>query len=226
MLQWKAINMETPNSFPLLGKLCIKHRITRRISEEPPSDFESSSDDPFTMPLQAKDRSYNKDDLNSFVDSISTKVGPVKYQINSTQVHDLSSSSLRYHKRKYDEALEAFKFEYARRAAPGQENEFLESVLENKDSHSAASYKDIPSDLSLLVNAYNTSETNKQKIIVLSAMPSDKYTKNELMNCFKCSEYIARKSRELREKVGPVQSAEEKCFPRKKLNVNAARHFV
>ena len=218
--------METPNSFPLLGKLCIKHRITRRISEEPPSDFGSSSDDPFTMPLQAKDRSYNKDDLNSFVDSISTKVSPVKYQIHSTQVHDLSSSSLRYHKRKYDEALEAFKFEYPKRAAPGQENEFLESMLENKDSHSAASYEDIPSDLSLLVNAYNTSETNKQKIIVLSAMPSDKYTKNELMNCFKCSEYIARKSRELREKVGPVQSAEEKCFPRKKLNVNAARHFV
>ena len=95
MLQWKAINMETPNSFPLLGKLCRKHRITRRISEESPSEVESSSDDPFTMLLEAKDRSYNKDDLNSFVDFISTKVSPVKYRINSTQVHDLSSSSLR-----------------------------------------------------------------------------------------------------------------------------------
>ena len=154
--------METPNSFPLIGKLCRTHRITRRVSEESSSDSESSSDDFFTMPLHAKD---NKDDLNSFVDCISTKVSPVKYKVNSTQVHDLSSSSLRYHKQKYYEALEAFKFEYAKRATPGQKDEFLESILENKDSHSTVTDIDIPSDLSLLVDAYHASETNKQKLL-------------------------------------------------------------
>ena len=89
-------------------------------------------------------------------------------------------------------------------------------MLENKDSHSTASDKDIPFDLSLLVDAYNASETNKQKVIVLSAIPSDKYTKIELMNYFKCSEYIVRKSRKLREKVGPAPSAEEKMFSKEK----------
>ena len=131
------------NSFPLLGELCRKHHITRKVSEESPSDCKSSSDDSFTMPLHAKD---NKDDLNSFGDCISTKASPVKYQVNSTQIHDLSSCSLKYHK----------------------------ELPWTGDRHSAASDIDIPSDLSLLVDAYKASGAKNKTIIVLSAIPSDK----------------------------------------------------
>ena len=122
--QYGIIDKHYPKSFPIFAKLCSYHR--KNLIEVSADTFDSVSgneDEDYQCMIPLAENSY-KDDVNEFLD-ISVNITPVKYQINQTSVNDLSKTAMKYHKRKFHEAVESFKVEYSKCIAPGQETQFV-----------------------------------------------------------------------------------------------------
>ena len=109
---------------------------------------------------------------------MSRPVFPVKFRIR-TPIHELSESTLRYQKRKYKEFIEKSKQTYLALIAPGQEEETYAKFSEHSDE---AESDIIPEDLKLLYEAYINADNEKQRTIILSAIPVEKYSKKCIGN--------------------------------------------
>ena len=59
---------------------------------------------------------------------------PVKFKVNKTKVDELASTSVRYHKRKFQEVLNSVTENYLNQVAPSQKKEFLEILIGSYNS--------------------------------------------------------------------------------------------
>ena len=202
--QYNEINENYPNKFSMFAKLCSYHRKNLAETNDTENDF---IDEDYHCPIPSAESSYTKDDINEFLDS-STTISPLKFQINNTSMNDLSKTAKRYHKRKYNGALESFKFEYSKRVAPGQVTEFLEQCENTNPS--------IPdftqSEITLLHDAFSSAERDSQRIIILSALPPEKYSKVKVMDMFKCHKYMVDQARKWRREAGALIQKENVQF--------------
>ena len=117
----------------------------------------------------------DENESKSFLGNISL----VKYQVNKIKVDELASSSVRCHKRKFEEVLNSVTENYLKQVAPGQEKGFSDILTGSDDS------KNDNHELTLLLDAYNSADRDKQKIMIFSAIDPKTYTKEQVMNLIK-----------------------------------------
>ena len=87
---------------------------------------------------------------------------------------------------------------YLKQVAPGQETEFLEILTGSDDS------KNDNHELILLLDVYKSADSDKQKIMVLSAIDPKTYTKEQVRNIFDCLKYKVEAARKWHKVVGPL----------------------
>ena len=151
--QYERINGQFPNKFPIFGNLCRLHRITPTSDEYEDHDDKNDPDFielPFNVSKESGETSYFKENLTSFLTNAAENVSTIKYQINKTAVNDLSDTSIKYHKRKFNEVVEAFQISYAKRVAPGQEEAFLSKCLSEEQTDKNC--VEVPEELRLLLD--------------------------------------------------------------------------
>lgn len=219
------INAIYENQFPLLGNVCRNHRTLPSTNE---NLIEDTTEDPdYVLDQSAIKSDISLQDANEFLaNSVEETFSPLKFQINSTPVQDLSKTALKYHARKLNQAVESFQKTYVKHIAPLQEEDFLNSITTLiKPTNNEDSSK-VNTELNLLIDAYKYADTNCKKILILSSIPPESYSKSKIMKEFSCSRYIVDESRKLRAKSGALIPIEIKKFQRKRLNINSARHFL
>ena len=164
-------------SFPMFGNLCSKHRSTEIEGKPQLVEFEDHNDDlDFVCNTSLDDSSMSS--LHSLIENTTGVMRPVKYRI-AKPIGELADSSRRYHKRKYLEHIERSKQSYLNLLAPGQEEQ--SSML---FSDTDKEIENIPDDLKLLFDAYISADKEKQKPLILSAIPVKSYSMTQITNVF------------------------------------------
>ena len=177
--QFEKINTIFPDSFPVSGYLCRTHRDAEFRNQHQVDE----NDDPTYVPeFVSLESSVPTEDVNELLETSAPDISPVKWHIRSTAVAESSSSTINYHKRKLNEAIENFLKNYSEKVAPGQGEEFLE-IIENTTQPKPV----IPEDLRLHHEAYQDTQTHSQKVMILSAIPPHHYTKDYIMTTFNCN---------------------------------------
>ena len=109
---------------------------------------------------------------------------------------------------------------YLKRVAPGQEKRFLEILTSRDDS------KNGNHELKLLLDAYKSANTDKQKMMILSAIDPKTYTKEQVMRIFDCLRYKVDAVLNWRKVVGALREQKKIIFARRKLNIDHVKHFL
>ena len=163
------------------------------------------------------DESPERMEENSRLSGI-LNVSPLKWRLSSP-VDEVSGKSINYFKRKREEFIAAAESYFDCTFAPGQPSEKISKVLYNKDDLS------IPDDLQPLVESYINSDSFG-KLVVLSLVNHDIYSKKNIMETFGCSKKQVDQARSLRAKQVGVFRPEERSFTRNRLNTNMCEHFL
>eukprot|EP00111_Clytia_hemisphaerica_P014592 TCONS_00042975-protein len=206
---YESINEEFPLEFAMFGNLCRIHRSMPVVVDTDSTDLD------FTPPPDTQD-------FRSFFEESPFDKSPTKYKLTNS-VNNLSESTVRYHKRKYKDYVESCKKKYKEMVAPGQVDEF--SALFSS-SGSETEEGCIPEDLKFLHRAYQEAESEKQKTLILSAIPKEQYSIQNIMNLFSCTKYRVQQARKWAETNGALNFQSEKPFTKNKLNIDSAEHFV
>ena len=77
-----------------------------------------------------------------------------------------------------------------------------------------------------LLNAYDQADTEKQRIIILSLVSPEHYSKTQVMEPFGCTKHKVDMARKWRRAYGHLQQRPEKRQFRQKLNLQQAKHFL
>ena len=109
---------------------------------------------------------------------------------------------------------------YLKRVAPGQEKKFLEILTSSDDS------KNDNYELKFLLDAYKSADSDKQKIMILSANDPKAYTKEQVMRIFDCLRYKVDAARNWHKVVEALHEQKKIIFTRRKLNIDHAKHFL
>ena len=153
-------------------------------------DVNTVDKDPdFVLPPVLTDPS-TKEDMDRLLDNSTEDVSPIKFQIQSP-VNDISDALLWYHKRKYKEVKAAFKEKFCSLVAPGQAEEFESLVSSESDSEDSDKSDRITAELQALVDAYDSTDNERHKLMILSVLPPEHYSKQKIMKLFNCSRYKA-----------------------------------
>ena len=221
MIAYEKINSSFPFQFPMFGNLCPGHRKeATHVVESDDENHGVESDDE----NQQNDPDYSMssvDEFQSFVEQSPADISPLKFRIIAP-IDQLAESTLRYQKRKYKEYIDACKKRYAEIVAPGQEDQFTELFLSYTDD----TENSIPDDLKFLHKAFIEADSEKQKTLILSAIPKESYSISKIMNIFSCSQNRVQQARKWAESFGALNLKPEKQFTKNKLNVNSAEHFI
>ena len=177
--QYENINILYPGKFPIGSNLSATHRkleyVTARPEEEPDDEEQYIPD------FEKPEDSFSIDEAKTFIETVAPDISPVKWQFNKTRVHETSSSCIAYQKRKFKQSIEGYKKTYAELIAPGQENEFLIAMKSNSPS---SGQSNLPDDIILLHEAYQAANSSRQRMMILSAIPPEKHSKESIMNMF------------------------------------------
>ena len=118
--------------------------------------------------------------MESFIETSTLgAVSPVKFWINMP-IQELSSPTIRYQKCKHKSFKENCKQSYLKLVAPGQENEFASIFSSESEEENGT----VPENLKLLYQAYQTADSEKQRTLILSAIPKETYTIKQIMITF------------------------------------------
>ena len=196
--QYDFINSKYPKRFPLFGNLCGKHRSIYNDIDTAESIDKS---DELYVPDEPGHSTFSMDDSNDFLRKSFENIFPVRYQANKSKVNESASSSLKYYKRKFEYWYVTEN--YLKWVAPAEETEFLETLTGSDDR------KNDNHKLKLLLDAYKSADSDKLKIIILSAIDPKTYTKEQVMNIFDCPRYKVDAAQKWRKVVGPLH---EKIF--------------
>ena len=146
-------------------------------------------DPDFVLPPALTDPS-TKEDMDRLLDSSTEDVSPIKFQIQSPI--NMSDASLRYHKRNYKETKAAFKKTFSSLVAPGQAEEFESLVSSESDNEDSDTSDRIMAELQALIDAYDSTDNERHKLMILSVLPSEHYSKQKIMKLFNCSRYKSK----------------------------------
>ena len=171
---YKRIKGQFPDSnFPIFAYLCTKYRKVKK--EEQNLDNYNDIDDP-NYECNTSLESTAVNEMKSFIETSTLGVvSPVKFRINKP-IRELSSSTTRYQKRKYKSFNENCKQSYPKLVAPGQENKFASIVSCESEENDT-----VLENLKFLYQAYQIADTEKQRALILSAIPNKTYTIKQIM---------------------------------------------
>ena len=122
---------------------------------------------------------------------------PIQYQIKRKRVSDLAESTKQKLKKKFERAQEQLKRKFAEAIAPGQSEEFINDIVNDKMEQSSTE-KEAPKELIRMSKIYQQSDAITFLIIILSLVDHDKYSKQLLMKTFGCSKYKIDQARKFR----------------------------
>ena len=77
-----------------------------------------------------------------------------------------------------------------------------------------------------LLNTYDQADAEKQRIIILSLVSPEHFSKTQVMELFECTKHKIDMARKWRRAYGPLQQRPEKRKFRQKLNLQQAKHFL
>jgi len=180
-----------------------------------PEDTEN--DDPEYFVNISQDQSTLQD-LHALTEPASAS--PLKFRLTSS-VNQLSETTVRYQKRKYKDFKKAIKKRYKEILAPGQEKEISALI-----SSSESDEEDVPTDLKFLLQAYDKAESEKQKTLILTAVPKDSYSQADIMSYFSCTKYRVQMARKWQNELGASNYETKRRSFRNKLNMDSAEHFL
>ena len=181
--------------------------------------------DPDFVPPPALTDPSTKEDMDRLLGSSTEDVSPIKFQIQSP-VNDMSDASLWYHKRKYKESKAAFKKKFCSLVAPGQAEEFESLVSSESDNEDSDNSDRITAEPQALIDAYDSTDNERHKLMILSVLPPEHYSKQKIMKLFNCSRYKVDASRKWRKTYGTLTPKPIQKVYRKKLDISAAKHFI
>ena len=145
--------------------------------------------------------------MKSFIETSTLGVvSPVKFRINKP-IRELSSSTIRYQKRKYMSFNENCKQSYPKLVAPGQENKFA-SIFSSESEENDT----VLENLKFLYQAYQIADSEKQRALILSAIPNKTYTIKQIMTMFSCNKNRVLQARKWRNTFGSLSFNGEKTF--------------
>ena len=161
------------NKFPIMGNLCCVHRCIKSEEEVVIENVDDSND---SLYVSLPGPSTSNNSINEFLEYCNVDISPVKFQVNSTPIPNLSSSSFNYHKRKYMEAMKSFQTNYVKNVVAGQEAAFLEDIKKERCTEINKSAK----EMKFIVDAFDKADTSKQKISIISFIHNKRRTWCEL----------------------------------------------
>ena len=129
--------------------------------------------------------------VNEFVGKVIDKesASPMKFQITSP-VRQLAPSTVHYLGRKYKQYALEFKKCLCEKIAPGQ-GVHLEKMLSDseEDGGGEDSHDEIGYFLKVTLEAYSTCKTDNGRLTIISIIPKEHYTKEKIMEVFRCTKY-------------------------------------
>ena len=81
-------------------------------------------------------------------------------------------------------------------------------------------------ELQALIDAYNSTDNERHKLMLLSVVPPEHYSKQKIMKLFNCSRYKVDASRKWRKTYGALTPKPIQKVYHKKLDFSAAKHFI
>lgn len=218
---YQSIQKQFPDEFPIGGSICTKHRLSEQ-NKMFSGDCDMDIQDEEYSPPPSSSANTSKEQLDSFLDS-STDISPIKFQMVSP-LESYSESTMKYAKKKWKQAKKSFKLKYCEMVAPGQADKLAEII--SSDSESEIDESNISKEMKDLLSAYNQAETEKQRIVILSLVSPEHYTKAQIMELFGCSKHKVDVARKWRKAYGPLQQRPERKQLRQKLDLQQAKHFL
>ena len=173
--------------------------------------------------VQQTDESMIKAD-NASVSICGLDTSPLSFQVKRKRIDELSSSTKKSLIAKHKKVKQQLKKRFAEAAAPGQAKEFMATVL-GDSSEKDDEMEEIGEDLLELLRLHPESDSIS-KLIILSLVNHDKYTKTELMNLFGCSKYKIDQARKWKIENHANIVPEKVSFTRNRLNIDKCEHFV
>ena len=135
-------------------------------------------------------------------------------KIEKTPVNNMET--VRKLQLKYRKLKAAFKRKFAEYVAHGQADDFIATIL---DDLSDESDEEIPDELVRLSQIYDHSDNISQSAL-LSLVDHSKYTKEMLMNVFRCSKYKIEQTRRLAASTPGFVLPKLQQLARSKLNIS------
>ena len=132
------------------------------------------------MPDEPSHSSFTVDGVNNFLSKSFENISPFKYQVNKTKVNKLCY------------------WELSETSSPRPRDRILEILTGSDDS------KNDNNELTLLLDAYKSADSDKQKIMILSAIDPKPYTKEQVMNIFNRPRYKVDAAWKWLKVVGPL----------------------
>ena len=141
-------------------------------------------------------------------------------KIEKTPVNNMET--VRKLQLKYRKLKAAFKRKFAEYVAHGQADDFIATIL---DDLSDESDEEIPDELVRLSQIYDHSDNISQSAL-LSLVDHSKYTKEMLMNVFRCSKYKIEQARRLAASSSGFVLPKQQQLTRSRLDLIKAEHFL
>ena len=147
---------------------------------------------------------------------------PIQLQVKRKHVDTLSDHTKKYLKQKHEQMQKQLTQKFAAFSCPGQEKNI--DALQPTSSLSDSQI-DIPEEILRFVDMYHHSDA-LGKLLILSMVDHQKFSKSALCIIFGCSKYMVDKERNLKSfgkgLVIPVRK-KYKCL---KLDINKCEHFL
>ena len=95
-----------------------------------------------------------------------------------------------------------------------------------EDGGGEDSHDKIDDLLKVTLEAYSTCKTDNGRLTILSITPKEHYTKEKIMEVFRCTKYQIDKSRQMADLYGPASSAPHTTHSRQKIDQKKTEHFL
>ena len=232
----KMLTSETGTIFPIGTVFCFKHLKdpTEECSQNGCDSTavkeidQNGCDDAGDVDYEPEIISQSEESLNMAEEASMSICGldtsPLSFQIKRKRVDDSSSNTKKTLLAKYEKVKKQLKLRFAEAAAPGQVEEFIKKVLNSSDEEDNSD-DDIPDDLVEFLRLYPDSDSIS-KMIILSLIDHNKYSKNEIMAFFGCSRYKIDHARSWKAKNQGNLVPEKVRFTRNRLNIIKVEHFL
>ena len=215
----QRIEKEFRVSFPVGESICDVHR--KDIKDEGRRHDGNRDSESVVFPDETET-------VNDFVGKAIDKesASPMKFQVTSP-IQKLAPSTIYYLGRKYKQYAQEFKRSLCEKIAPGQGAQ-LENMLSDseEDGRGSGSNDEIDDFLKITLEAYSSWKTDKGRLAILSIIPKGQYSKEKVMEVFKCTKYQIEKSRQMADSYGPAGSAPDTTHSRQRIDQQKAEHFL
>ena len=141
---------------------------------------------------------------------------------------NLKTLKLNYHKKViYDSSCkDKIIKRFSSLVAPKQAEEFESLVSSESDNEEIDKFDRIMAELQALIDAYDSTDNERHKLMILSVLPPEHYSKQKITKLFNCSRYKVDASRKWRKTYSALMPKPIQKVYHKKLDISAAKHFI